>query len=156
MRNNETVLVELSSELFVVLCRKTDCALCEPVMRAFCPLLFESNNQQRGKCNRAGDCGSCNLLWGYVKKMTDEGWKLSWECHECIKQTHRQNKAEKLGVEFSLPGYYQGTKYDADGNVVDPDSLFDGCYRCGFGTSLLQIIFRRGENIGLLTAKRGD
>ena len=88
--------------------------------------------------------------------MADEGWKLSWECHECIKQTKLQNKAENLGVEFALPGYFQSSKYDPDGNIVEPNSLFDGCYQCGFGTSFLQIIFRRGENIKLLTAKRGD
>ncbi len=112
----------------------------QPVRVAFCPLLFAKNGGTRGRCDAPHDCGECELLTAWVEEQIKEGYELGWECVECLKQTKKTQRW--------LPGFYQASKYRGppwDYELVEPDKKLDGCERCGWGSSLLQLVLRRSE-----------
>lgn len=135
---------------------------------AFCPLLYLSNGGKsedlaefqrilnpeeelrwtqetarkyvRGKCDEAFDCGTCSILVGFTQEKKADGYQVGWECFDCLKEK-RSAAAPRW-----LPGFYQSSKYRGPPEsrvLVEPDSFLDGCTKCGFGSSLLQLVLRK-------------
>jgi hypothetical protein len=133
-----------------------------PVRVAFCKILFWKNGGQfsptglpvvnareqvRGKCTRAYDCGQCSYLQEWIAFLQQQGWSFGWECDTCLKKTEVEDR--KNGVERHVQGYYQaGRKYETqpeDQWNWDPDRPgLEGCTRCGWESSFLQLVIRRG------------
>jgi len=132
-----------------------------PVRVAFCKILFWKNGgtfdvrgmpiraqrQQyiRGKCSQPYDCGQCSLLQEWLASLSAAGWQWGWECDACLKETLGQDRA--AGTERFVQGYYQaGRKADLspDDPDFDPDRpQLEGCTRCGWESSFLQLVLRR-------------
>jgi hypothetical protein len=114
----------------------------DPIMKqAFCTLLFASNGGTflpsgdplfapgvKGSCDEAYDCGRCPLMGQWLDQRAQEGSRIGWECVGCLNETKGEGR--------SLPGFFQS------GWVDEPGGL-DGCTRCGFETSFLQLVLRR-------------
>jgi hypothetical protein len=119
-----------------------------PERSAFCLLLFGSNGGQfdelgrpifrgqLGTCGRAFDCGTCPLMREWMLKLAQDGWEWGWECDQCLKNTFDTDHARE--VERILPGYYQSSQPDDEDHPP-----IEGCTRCGWQTSFLQLILRR-------------
>lgn len=154
-------------------------------MLAPCPILFESTGGQldeRGRplfirqgeefvplgdpqarinCDRAYDCGVCQLLHGWLKAKIDAGYSFGWECDQCLRDTLKADKENN--IDRIVTGYYQaGRRFDIDPQSLefDPDVPgIEGCTRvyelddpennkragerCGWETSFLQLVLRR-------------
>jgi len=122
----------------------------DPTRQAFCPLYFSHNGGKfndrglalfsgegiPGVCDRAFDCGTCSLMSKWVGEKMAEGWVIGWECVTCVKNTYLDDKGR--GVHRLLPGFYQSSQPDPNQRGFIP-----GCTRCGWESSLLQIILRR-------------
>lgn len=139
-----------------------------PVRVAFCPVFFgknggkfnerglpvfndpdEDGESPRGKCDIAFDCGLCPYLAEWVSSLVQDGWVVGWECVACISVTKKPDEAN--GLLRSLPGYYQEGR-DPDSpfpdlpgfnNTSDDHTPLKGCTRCGWSSSLLQLVLRR-------------
>ena len=130
-----------------------------PVRVAFCKVLFWKNggtftatglpiidreHRVRGKCNRAFDCGSCLYLQEWIAFLQSQGWEFGWECDKCLRDTKDSDRA--AGVTRSIQGFYQAGRKpkpleDPD---YDPDQPgLEGCTRCGWETSFLQLVLRK-------------
>ena len=124
--------------------------MADPSKSAFCPLYFSAHGGQfndrglalfngmriPGVCDRAFDCGTCSLMSKWVNEMMSVGWAVGWECDRCLKDTYLADKSSKTGR--ILPGFYQSSQPDDKER-----GYIDGCTRCGWQTSFLQIILRR-------------
>jgi hypothetical protein len=134
-----------------------------PVRVAFCRIFFGANGGQfdalgrpifhnveedgfpiRGKCDKPFDCGTCSYLGQWILVLNGQGWQVGWECNKCLRDTEKQDKAE---LQRSLPGFYQSGRHssltpkDADYDSDQPP--LDGCTRCGWETSFLQLVLRK-------------
>jgi hypothetical protein len=126
-----------------------------PVRVAPCPLLFERNGgtfdergrpilhdveddgyAARAKCDRAFDCGLCPLVADYVNGMAREGFRVGWECSDCLSVSY-QYERNNPEVERILPGFYQA------GWKNDPETPLEGCTSCRKESSFLQLVLRR-------------
>jgi hypothetical protein len=132
-----------------------------PVRVAFCPILFGKNGGQfspnglpifrsedevaaRGRCDIAYDCGVCPHLGEWVGHMTQQGWKIGWECVYCIKDSKKDDEAQ--GRQRTLPGFYQAGRLPVppDHPDYDPDQPpLHGCTTCGYESSFLQLVLRK-------------
>jgi hypothetical protein len=99
----------------------------------------------RSLCSRAWDCGRCSLMHEWVRGLATSGWAVGWECVGCLKDTRREDEENGGRV---LPGFYQaGRRFDRtpDDPEFDKDRpALEGCTRCGWESSLLQLVLRRG------------
>lgn len=134
-----------------------------PVQVAFCLIYFGANGGTfdelgrpifkerdedgfpvRGKCDRPFDCGTCHHLGKWVLELQSQGWDIGWECYQCLKDTKKTDTEEN---QRFLPGHYQaGRKQDLkeEDQDYDPDQPpLEGCTRCGWSTSFLQLVLRR-------------
>lgn len=129
-----------------------------PVRVAFCKVLFWKNggrfsatglpvleDQIRGSCDRAYDCGECSYLNDWIYWLSSQGWAWGWECDKCLRETKLEDA--RSAVERHVQGFFQSGRSglgpgDPD---FDPDSpTISGCTRCGFReTSFLQLVIRR-------------
>lgn len=140
-----------------------------PIRVAYCPILFEANGgahkanglpilrqvdddedivSRQGKCDTPYDCGVCHLLQEWIRPFVGK-WSVGWECDRCLKETC---KDDRLSVrERILPGFYQSGRVPDenphpglpgfDNTDVDHPPL-EGCTRCGWQTSFLQLVLR--------------
>jgi hypothetical protein len=135
-----------------------------PVQVAFCPLLFAYNGGQftklgkpifvgediRGTCDKAFDCDDCRVMEAWLATLKAQDWVHGWECLACLRETKEQSR--------SLPGYYQSGRSEKlcvpeidpiDKQYVEnPDEdkpTVQGCTRCGWQSSFLQLVLRRGK-----------
>lgn len=133
-----------------------------PVRVAFCKILFgamggrftltglpdfsDKEHVPLGNCDRAYDCGVCQLLQNWLAYLASQGWTWGWECDACLKATERSDR--DAGLQRQVQGYYQaGRKRDLspDDPNYDPDQpALEGCTRCGWESSFLQLVIRRG------------
>lgn len=139
-----------------------------PVRVAFCPIYFGSNGGQfdslgkpifskrdedgfpaRGKCDRPFDCGTCPYLGQWVLNLQAQDWEIGWECEKCLKDTKKEDTDKNIRF---LPGFYQaGRSKDLkpEDSDYDPDRPpLEGCTRCGWETSFLQLIIRMRKKGG--------
>lgn len=131
-----------------------------PVRVAFCKILFAKNGGRftatglpivnegaRGYCDRAFDCIMCIYLQEWVQVLIQQGWQASWECDACLKATKGSDEA--AGVERQVQGFYQAGRaadLQPTSSDYDPDRpALDGCQRCGWETSFLQLVLRRSR-----------
>ena len=129
-----------------------------PTRAAFCPIFFGANGGKftpdthlpimrkgiRGLCNRPWDCGACSLLREWIDAKQREGWVVGWECDDCLKRTRKWDDTDGGGRE--LPGFYQAGRLPRpkDDPEYDKDKpKLEGCTRCGYETSFLQLVLRR-------------
>lgn len=138
-----------------------------PVRVAFCKVFFWKNGGQfndtglpvfeddvRGNCDRAWDCGVCTYLGEWIEWLASQGWEWGWECDRCLRLTLAKDRHE--GVERHVQGFYQaGRRSDLSPSDPeykwegDPDlPALEGCTRCGEGTSFLQLVIRRRNESG--------
>lgn len=132
----------------------------QPVRAAFCPLYFAANggtftpaglpildneNPVRGLCDIAFDCGVCGHLHAWLARI-EKDWSPGWECDACVKVTYRTDPKGRV-----LTGFYQSGRDQEDDphehlpgfDNSDPDNPpLAGCTRCGWQTSLLQLVLR--------------
>lgn len=128
---------------------------------AFCQILFWSNggrftpnglpiweDQVRGLCYRAYDCGECSYLNEWVKILVSQGHEVGYWCDQCLKDTHRKLNRRPYG--FYQEGRAPDLPEDHEDYSADKPKL-DGCTRilpdgtrCGWQSSFLQltVIFR--------------
>lgn len=102
----------------------------------------------RGKCSTVFDCGRCPLLTEWVNDKLAAGWSVGWECQQCLSETWlSEQPSVNPSIERLVPGYYQaGSPLDTpkDSLAYDEDRpQLEGCTRCGYATSFLQLIIRR-------------
>jgi hypothetical protein len=136
-----------------------------PVRVSFCKILFGKNGgsftetglpilqpgeldddtQVRGKCSRAYDCGSCSYMQEWLVSLQEKGWHVGWECDRCLRES-RYSDAE-TGVTRQVQGFFQaGRKKDKtqDDPDFDPDLPgLEGCTKCGWESSFLQLVLRK-------------
>lgn len=130
-----------------------------PVRVAFCKILFAKNGGTftqtglpimqkgvRGKCNRAFDCGSCPHMQEWITaQVQKEGWDWGWECGKCLRETRATDEAQN--IERAVQGFFQsGRRKDLTPDDPDYDSDLpglEGCTRCGWESSFLQLVLRR-------------
>ena len=127
----------------------------------------ELKEDDRLLCPKAFDCGHCGYLHEWVQARIAEGYSVSWECSRCIGvSTYRSRELDKQnGRECIIPGFYQaGQKFDTDPNSLSFDEDrpgIEGCTHileednpetgqkagelCGWETSFLQLVLRRGR-----------
>ncbi len=80
-------------------------------------------------CDRAFDCGSCQLLHRWLEIKLQEGYSATWECQYCLKKTQKSD--ERDGVERIITGYYQtGRRTDIDPTDKDYDPDIPGLAGC--------------------------
>ena len=103
----------------------------------------------RGHCTRAFDCGSCMYMHEWLASLIQHGWTWGWECTKCLKETKPID--DELGIERRVQGFYQAgrrhslTQEDPD---FDPDRPgLEGCTRCGWESSFLQLVLRRPRGL---------
>lgn len=137
-----------------------------PVRVAFCKILFWKNGGSfdvnglpfkewsldqkkqyvRSKCSTPFDCGQCPLLHEWLSYLHSQGWTWGWECDQCLKDTLKAD--QDAGVERSVQGYYQagrkaGTTEEDIWNFDSDKPALEGCTRCGWESSFLQLVLRR-------------
>jgi len=102
----------------------------------------------RGYCDKAFDCGSCAYLQEWLWSLYDKGWEIGWECDQCLRDTIRQDFYDK--TERKVEGFFQSgrPKLPVDHpdywHEHDEDSGgLEGCTRCGWGSSFLQLVLRK-------------
>ena len=112
------------------------------------PIIGESEDdaeRARGKCWRAFDCGSCIHMSTWLAQLEAQGWHFAWECDRCLRETEKLDK--EAGTTRFVQGFYQaGRKYDRSPDDPDYDSDrpgLEGCTRCGWESSFLQLVLRR-------------
>lgn len=127
-----------------------------PIRVAFCQIFFGANGGQftelgnpifystdemddggapvRGKCDRPYDCGTCPYMGQWVEGLQAQGWIIGWECYHCLKLTKETPRL--------LPGFYQ-TGRIPNPTLDDQPELLEGCTRCGWETSFLQLVLRK-------------
>lgn len=128
---------------------------------AFCPILFGFNggrftknglpiweDEVRGLCYRATDCGECSYLNEWVKAQIAQGREIGYWCDQCLKDTETTINRKPFG--FYQAGRAPDLQEDDEGFDSDKPKL-DGCTRvkpdgtrCGWQSSFLQltVIFR--------------
>jgi len=132
-----------------------------PVRVAFCKILFWKNGgsfsptglpifrstdeRVQGRCTRAYDCGQCSYLQEWLVFLQQQGWAWGWECDACLRKTLEEDR--KSNIERHVQGYYQaGRRWDRtpDDPEYDPDRPgLEGCTRCGWESSFLQLVIRK-------------
>jgi len=129
-----------------------------PVRAAFCKILFWKmggtfgptglpilQEGVRGKCNRAFDCGSCSHMQDWLTLLYQQGWSWGWECDRCLRETLSEDEAQN--IERRVQGFYQAGRSSQrmeDDPDFDPDRPgLEGCTRCGWESSFLQLVLRR-------------
>lgn len=132
-----------------------------PVRVAFCKILFWKNGGQftatglpdlsdrkrlvKGRCDKAWDCGQCTFLQEWLQLLQSQGWVWGWECDACLKATEKSDIEQN--IQRLVQGFYQsGRKFTTppDDPNFDPDRPgLEGCTRCGWESSFLQLVIRR-------------
>jgi hypothetical protein len=100
----------------------------------------------RGKCDRAFDCIECWALNDWLKILINDGWEHGWECDKCLRETQkpdRQNNIQRQVQGIYQAGRKKGTPPEDKWNFDDDFPLLEGCTRCGWQSSFLQLVLRK-------------